>query len=45
MTNLGIVETLILLVVCVGSFILPVATLVLTYLIYNRVRQIEEKLK
>jgi len=44
MTNIGTIELVILLVLCVGSFILPAATLALTYLVYNRVRRIEDKL-
>lgn len=45
MTNIGIYETIFLVIICVVSFVIPVVLLILGYLIYNKVDRIEEMIK
>jgi hypothetical protein len=45
MMGIGPIELLILIVVLLGAFLIPVGTLIVSFLIYDKVKRIEQRLE
>jgi hypothetical protein len=42
--SIGPVELVIISLICLGAWVIPIVTLVLTFLIYNKVNRIEQNI-